>query len=66
VGEVKGEGTGGGIPLAGGPGAVPLGKFKKKQMYAGELKRIFQTKINTLILAFIPVNFGKVSNPFEI
>jgi hypothetical protein len=34
-------------------------------MHAGELKRIFQTKINTLTPSFMPVNFGKVPNPFD-
>jgi hypothetical protein len=66
VGEVKGEGTGGCVSLSlGVRGLCPWENLKKKQMHAGELKRIFQTKINTLIPAFIPVNCGKVSNPFE-
>jgi hypothetical protein len=34
-------------------------------MHAGEFKRIFQTKINTLTPAFMPVNFGKVPSPFD-
>jgi hypothetical protein len=34
-------------------------------MHAGEFLRIFQTKIDTLAPAFMPVNFGKVPNPFD-
>jgi hypothetical protein len=34
-------------------------------MHAGEFLRIFQTKINTLTPAFMPVNFGKVPNSFD-
>jgi hypothetical protein len=37
----------------------------KLQMHAGEFYRIFQTKINTLTPAFMPVNFVKVPNPFD-
>jgi hypothetical protein len=47
---------------------LPLGargKNFKLQMHAGEFERIFQTKINTLTPAFLPVNFGKVPNPFD-
>jgi hypothetical protein len=65
-GEVKEEGTGGGVSLSLGVRGLSPWEIFQKQMHAGELKRIFQTKINTLIPAFIPVNFGKVSNPFEI
>jgi hypothetical protein len=54
------------IPLAGGPGAVPLGKLKKSRCMQVSLSAFFRQKVNTLIPAFIPVNFGKVSNPFEI
>jgi hypothetical protein len=65
-GEVKGRVREGVYPSRWGSGGCAPGKIFKKQMHTGELKRIFQTKINTLIPAFIPVNFGKVSNPFEI
>jgi hypothetical protein len=34
-------------------------------MHAGEFYRIFQTKINTLMPAFMLISFGKVPNPFD-
>jgi hypothetical protein len=34
-------------------------------MHAGEFYRIFLTKINISTPAFMPVNFGKVPNPFD-
>jgi hypothetical protein len=51
------------LPL--GPGGCAPGKIFKLQMHAGEFQRTFHTKINTLTPAFMPVNFGKVPNPFD-
>jgi hypothetical protein len=62
---VKGEGTGGGVPPpAGGLGAVPRKKFQITDARRRVLAH-FSDKVNTLIPAFIPVNFGKVPNPFD-
>jgi hypothetical protein len=63
-GGVKGEGTGGGVPPpVGGPRAVPPEKFSNYRCTQVSFSAFF--KVNTLIPAFIPVNFGKVPNLFD-
>jgi hypothetical protein len=61
---VKGEGTGGVYPSRWEPGAVPPEKFSSYRCMQASLSH-FQTKINTLTPAFMPVNVGKVPNPFD-
>jgi hypothetical protein len=59
---VKGEDTGGVDPLSlGARGLCPRKIFQ----ITGDFKRIFQTKISALTPVFMPVNFGKVPNPFD-
>jgi hypothetical protein len=58
---VKGQGTGGVYPSRLGSRGCAHAKMFKLQMHAGEFLRIFKT----LTPAFMPVNFGRVPNPFE-
>jgi hypothetical protein len=44
---------------------VSFGKIFKLQMHVGEFLRTFHTEINTLTPVFMPVDFGKVPNPFD-
>jgi hypothetical protein len=46
-------------PFAGGPGAAPPEKFSSYRSMLVSFSAFFQTKINTLTPAFMPVNFGK-------
>jgi hypothetical protein len=51
-------------PLAVGPGLCPRKNVQVADACRWVLSH-FQTKINTLMPAFMPVNFGKVPNPFD-
>jgi hypothetical protein len=62
---VKGEGTGGVYPSCWGHWGCAPGKSFKLQMHAGGFQGIFQTKLNTMTPAFMPVKFRKVPKRFR-
>jgi hypothetical protein len=52
------------LPL-GARGLCPRKIFQSYRCMQVSFSAFFQTKINTLTPAFMPVNFGKVPNPFD-
>jgi hypothetical protein len=53
-------------PPAGGHWGCAPGKSFKLQMHAGGFQGIFQTKLNTMTPAFMPVKFRKVPKRFRL